>query len=160
MLVTLERCWSSRLMKYRNFVNDDDILTINWEKFKKWKWKMIWARHKRLCENYEEYSFNLCYVFTNDYLLLEHCILFAFEQYYSSHTNDYKRTIKFAFEYSSQRRVRNSRSNFMSFNIVYARNVNVRVTRNRFRKRSSLNNWFSKIQIHHVNIEKIVSDNI
>jgi hypothetical protein len=147
MLVTLKKCWSSRFTRYKDFVNDDDILTINWEEFKKWERKMNWARHKRFCENYEKYSFNLCYVFTNDYLLLKHCILFAFEQYHSFHSNDYKRTIKFAFEYSSQRRARSSRSNFMFFNIVFARNVNVRVTRNRFRKRFSSDNWSSKIQI-------------
>jgi hypothetical protein len=98
---------------------------------------MSWARHRWFCENYEEYSFNLCYFFTNDYFLLKHCISFAFEQHHFSHTNDYKRMIKFAFEYSFQRRARISKSNYMFFNIVYARNVNARVTKNRFRKRSS-----------------------
>jgi hypothetical protein len=65
--------------------------------------------------------------------------IFSYERF-SFHTNDYKRTIKFTFEYSSQRHARSSRSNNMFFNIVYARNVNIRVTKNRFRKRSSLNN--------------------
>ncbi len=40
----------------------------------------------------------------------------------------------------SQHRARNSKSNYMFFNIVYARNVDVRVTKNRFRKRFSSDN--------------------
>jgi hypothetical protein len=71
---------------------------------------------------------------------------FSYERF-SFHTNNYKRTIKFAFEYSSQFHARSSRSNDMSFNIVYARNVDIRVTKNRFRKRFSSNNWSSKNQV-------------
>jgi hypothetical protein len=63
------------------------------------------------------------------------------------HTINYRRKITFAFEYSSQRRARSSRSNFMSFNIVYARNVNIHVTKNRFRKRFSSDNWSAKNEI-------------
>jgi hypothetical protein len=62
-------------------------------------------------------------------------------------TIDYRRRITFAFEYSSQRHARSSKSNFMFFNIVYARNVNIRVIKNRFRKRSSSNNWFAKNEV-------------
>jgi hypothetical protein len=72
--------------------------------------------------------------------------VFSYERF-SFHTNDYKRTIKFAFEYSSQRHARSSRSNDMFLNIVYVRNVNIRVTKNRFRKRFSSDNWSSKNQI-------------
>jgi hypothetical protein len=71
---------------------------------------------------------------------------FSYE-HFSSLTIDYRRRITFAFEYSSQRHARSSRSNFMSLNIVYARNVNIRVTRNRFRKRSSSDSWSAKNEV-------------
>jgi hypothetical protein len=67
--------------------------------------------------------------------------------HFSFLTIDYKRRITFAFEYSSQRHARSSRSNFMSLNIVYARNVNIRVTKNRFRKRSSSDSWLAKNEV-------------
>jgi hypothetical protein len=79
---------------------------------------------------------------------------------FSFHTNDYKRTIKFAFEYSSQRHARSLRSNDMFFNIVYVRNVNIRVTKiafaNDFRQIIDLR----KIKFCYVNVELIASDNI
>jgi hypothetical protein len=52
---------------------------------------------------------------------------FSYE-HLSSFTIDYRRRITFAFEYSSQRHARSSRSNFMSLNIVYARNVDIHLS--------------------------------
>ncbi len=94
--------------------------------------------------------------------LLEHCISFAFEQHHSFHTNDYKRTIKFAFEYSFQRRARNSRSNYTSFNIVYARNVNVRMTKIAFANdlHQIIDFRRYKFYHYHVNVEIVASNNI
>jgi hypothetical protein len=71
---------------------------------------------------------------------------FSYEHLFSF-TIDYRRRITFAFEYSSQRYARSSKSNFMFFNIVYARNVDIRVTKNRFRKRSSSDNWSAKNEV-------------
>jgi hypothetical protein len=71
---------------------------------------------------------------------------FSYERL-SSHMKNYRRTIKFAFEYSSQFHASSSKSNNMFLNIVYDRNVNIRVTKNRFRKRSSSDNWSSKNQV-------------
>jgi hypothetical protein len=147
MLVTLKKRWSLKLTRNRNFVNDDDILTINWKENNSKNESERWNEHDtnkfaKFTKNTRSIyvMFLQMIIFCSSIFLYSHSNIFFLYERFSFHTNDYKRTIKLAFEYSSQRHARSSRSNDMFFNIVYVRNVNIRVTKNRFRKQSSSNN--------------------